>query len=58
MDWIRENWFWIVVGGLFLWMHTKMHGGHDHAGHGGRDHECQRDKSTPTQNAGRTHAEH
>lgn len=35
MDWIRENWFWIVVGGLFLWLHTKMHGGHGHGGHGG-----------------------
>lgn len=35
MDWIRENWFWIVVGVLFIWMHTKMHGGHGHAGHGG-----------------------
>src|SRR3990172_6176757 len=33
MDWIRENWFWIVVGVLFIWLHGKMHGGHGHAGH-------------------------
>ena len=35
MDWLRENWFWIVVGILFIWAHTKMHGGHGgHGGHG------------------------
>ncbi len=28
MDWIRENWFWIAVGVLFMWTHMKMHGGH------------------------------
>ena len=47
MDWIRENWFWIVVTGLFLWMHTKMHGGHGHGGHGGagsHDHDRQHDE--------------
>lgn len=56
MDWIRENWFWIVVIGLFLWMHTKMHGGHGghggHEGHGGargRDHGLLPDEpSRPT----------
>lgn len=37
MDWLRENWFWIVVLLLFFWMHMKMHGGHgSHGGHGGR----------------------
>ena len=36
MDWLRENWFWVFVIGLFVWMHTKMHGGHGgHSGHGG-----------------------
>ena len=39
MTWIRENWFWITVLILFLWMHGKMHGsmhgGHGHQGHGG-----------------------
>lgn len=31
MEWIRANWFWIVVTVLFLWMHMGMHG---HGGHG------------------------
>lgn len=35
MDWLLENWFWIVVAVLFIWMHTKMHGGHGGHGHGG-----------------------
>lgn len=35
MDWLRGNWFWIVVGILFIWAHTKMHGAHGgHGGHG------------------------
>lgn len=36
MNWLRENWFWIVVGILFFWLHAQMHGGHGHGGHGGR----------------------
>ncbi|MFQ5703453.1 MAG: DUF2933 domain-containing protein [Gemmatimonadales bacterium] len=36
MEWLRENWFWVVVGVAFIWMHTKMHGRHGaHGGHGG-----------------------
>lgn len=38
MEWLRDNWFWIVVAVLFVWMHAKMHGGH--GGHGaGKPHE-------------------
>lgn len=37
MDWLRENWFFIAVVILFVWFHTKMHGGHGgHGGHGDR----------------------
>jgi len=36
MEWLRENWFWLVLGAVFFWMHTKMHGGHGgHGGHSG-----------------------
>lgn len=39
MEWVRANWFWVVFGVLFLWVHMKMHGSHGghggHAGHGG-----------------------
>lgn len=36
MDWLTENWLWIVFGAVFLWMHLRMHGGHGGCGaHGG-----------------------
>lgn len=37
MEWLRENWFWLAVTALFVWMHLKMHGGHGHGGHGGHE---------------------
>jgi hypothetical protein len=33
MEWLTENWFWVVIGGLFVGMHLFGHGGH--GGHGG-----------------------
>ncbi len=40
MDWLRENWFWLIVGVAFLWMHVKMHGGHGrHGSDGPRRHD-------------------
>lgn len=36
MNWLTENWLWMVFGAVFLWMHLKMHGGHGaRGGHGG-----------------------
>lgn len=36
MNWLRENWFWVIVFVFWFWMHTKMHAGHGgHGGHGG-----------------------
>ncbi len=62
MDWIRENWFWIVVGVLFIWMHTKMHGGHGGAGHGGGGgcggHSHGRRQDEPGERKEESHAEH
>lgn len=41
MVWLRENFFWIVVGILFIWMHLKMHAGHGgKGGHGGHAGGC------------------
>lgn len=38
MDWLADNWLWILFAGAFLWMHLKMHGGH--SSHGGRGGCC------------------
>jgi len=39
MDWLAQNWFWVVVLVLFFAVHLFGHGGHGghggHRGHGG-----------------------
>lgn len=39
MEWLQQNWFWVVVFVLFFGMHLFGHGGHGgrggHGGHGG-----------------------
>ena len=35
MEWLAENWFWVLIGVLFVVMHMFGHGGH---GGGGRGH--------------------
>ena len=38
MDWLSENWVWVVVGVAFVAMHLFGHGGHSgHGGHGKRE---------------------
>lgn len=34
MQWIIQNWFWILIGVVFIGMHLFGHGGH--GGHGGK----------------------
>jgi len=33
MEWLSENWVWVLIGIAFLAMHMFGHG--DHGGHGG-----------------------
>jgi len=35
MEWLTENWFWVLIGILFVAMHMFGHGGHGGGGHGG-----------------------
>lgn len=36
MDWLLQNWFWVVVFVLFFGVHLFGHGGHGgRGGHGG-----------------------
>ena len=38
MEWLQENWFWVVVFVAFFAMHLFGHcGREDHGGHGGGD---------------------
>jgi len=54
MNWLRENWFWVVVFVGWFWMHSKMHAGHGHhGGHGGR-----KGASPPDQNSAKEGGDH
>ena len=36
MEWLSENWVWVLIGVAFIAMHMFGHGGHGrHGGHGG-----------------------
>lgn len=41
MNWLAQNWVWVLVFVVFIWMHMSghgCHGGHgDHSGHGGKE---------------------
>lgn len=34
MNWLVQNWVWVLVFAVFIWMHMSGHG--CHGGHGGR----------------------
>jgi len=35
MEWLADNWIWVVIAVLFFGVHMLGHGGH--GGHGGHD---------------------
>jgi hypothetical protein len=37
MDWLTENWFWILIFVGFIVMHLFGHGSHGAHGHGNHD---------------------
>ena len=54
MEWLAENWFWVLVLILFVVMHMFGHGGH--GGHGKhsdyRDEDKNRKNHTPDSGQG------
>ena len=36
MEWVRANWFWIILIAVFIGIHLFGHGGM-HGGHGGKE---------------------
>lgn len=67
MDWLVQNWFWVVVLVLFFAVHLFGHGGHGghggHRGHGGdtdatrgpADKDKDKDKQDKTRPQGHQH---
>lgn len=35
MEWLAQNWIWILIGVAFIGMHLFGHGHGGHGGHGG-----------------------
>ena len=51
MDWLRENWFWLTVLVLFVFMHA----GHGHGGHGGHGHSTGDPGNDPPEGSHKNH---
>ena len=37
MDWLSQNWIWVLFFIAFIGMHLFGHGGHGGGGHGGHE---------------------
>jgi Protein of unknown function (DUF2933) len=54
MAWFTANWFWVLIGIVFVAMHLFGHGGHGgHSGHGGGDRQSSKDEREKTEAQGR-----
>jgi len=52
IEFLAANWLWIVIAGVFVWMHTRRGGCGMHSGHGDHDqreapHEASRPPDVP-----------
>lgn len=52
MEWLVENWFWVLIGVLFVGIHLFGHGGHGShgradSGQAGHDSRHKPDAGTP-----------
>ena len=45
MDWLAQNWIWVLFGIAFVAMHLFGHGGHGGHGSHGSGHSSRRDAS-------------
>ena len=37
MEWLQSNWYWLLFGGVFVWMHLSGRGCCSHGSHGKDD---------------------
>lgn len=62
MDWLAENWFWVLIGVVFIGMHMFGHGGHGghgmHGGHGKQDDYEDEDQQRNSQTPDSRHGHH
>lgn len=46
-EFLQNNWFWILLIGLFIWMHGSGMGCCGHGGHGRHRQDDDRDENRP-----------
>lgn len=59
MDWLLQNWVWVLVFVAFIGMHLFGHGGHGgcggHGGHGGEEDQRPTGKQEPGKDRPQSH---
>lgn len=56
MDWLVQNWVWVLVFAAFIGMHMFGHGGHGgHSGHGGEENKRPIDAKEQSKNRPQGH---
>ncbi|NOZ53808.1 MAG: DUF2933 domain-containing protein [Gammaproteobacteria bacterium] len=64
MEWLAQNWLWVLIGVVFVGMHLFGHGGHGGggSGHGGHDSsdklrtdDADPDNANPKKSSGHKH---
>ncbi|MDZ4140814.1 MAG: DUF2933 domain-containing protein [Sideroxydans sp.] len=51
MDWLVQNWVWVLVFAAFIGMHMFGHGGHGgHSGHSGEENKRPTDVKEQSKN--------
>lgn len=58
MQWLAQNWFWIVISVLFIAMHLFGHGGGGCGGHGGHRRSDKKDRDATDKSSSSTGHQH
>jgi hypothetical protein len=59
MEWLSENWLWLLIAVLFIVMHMFGHGGHGgHGGPGKQDDYGDEDRKRKNQGPDSGHGHH
>lgn len=55
MEWLAENWFWVLVSVVFIGMHLFGHGGHGSHGKHDEYNDEAKQRNSQTPNSGHGH---
>ena len=58
MEWLAENWFWVLIGVVFIVIHLFGHRGHGHGGRREQDDYGNEDQQRKKQGTDSGHRHH